>query len=613
MVGCVGLCFAQFLWYRLRQTALPIKRIEQLFSIRSNPFLLANPKILWTTPLLFSMAVYLWFIELASVYPPGALTVASVPYWVEQNVNMPVINQPVAKIFDPWQENGTYPLLSEIWNETSRDPSGFVKFWYMMPRLSLTALSKFMMSTGDIVDLSPPRVGQNVSYTMQFRGPQVSCVEQVTNITQEGDFNQVAIFNTTWDSNHTFVKSVHRYVGYFTESNHSNFVGDIFHLPDEEAPKTFLAIEQTQLRCDTFSMLYNLNISYERGVQQIKYSLTDAQPLQLRKRFFAYSKPGRLDLPDISGKDFAQWPEVMKKLLESWSVFAIVDALLLNMKYSWINQIGPEFANNASTSIGEWKLDNGTVVKLAGVTTSDILGKNSSSDGTALQTLKLLNPPTLLQDSIFDPLRFANDQPINHDASLTNINWENPFDPRQLNISEPSLNALLTNLTISSLSLGVDHADIPVTVSDHRNTYTFSDKVNFFVPYALCLGVALCYVGVGIWALLANGVPATDGGFLQIMMATRGRTEMEELVLREGLVGTSDLSRELLGLRIRFGELVEVVVEDGGGEGLGEGEGEGEGGEASPVRVVRKGTITFGTEGETVPLRRRGTGLPSPC
>lgn len=108
LVGCVGLCFAQHLWRILRETALPIFRIEQLFCIRSNPLVLANPRVAWTTPLLFTMAVYIWFIELAAVYPPGALTVDSRPFLNITQVNTTVINQPITDVAAPWENNMTY-------------------------------------------------------------------------------------------------------------------------------------------------------------------------------------------------------------------------------------------------------------------------------------------------------------------------------------------------------------------------------------------------------------------------------------------------------------------------------------------------------------------------
>lgn len=63
------------------------------------------------------------------------------------------------------------------------------------------------------------------------------------------------------------------------------------------------------------------------------------------------------------------------------------------------------------------------------------------------------------------------------------------------------------------------------------------------------------------------GVPATDGGFLQVMLATRGETEMGRLAVKGKVVSVDELPRELRELRVRYGEL--VVGDKGGYMGIG--------------------------------------------
>jgi hypothetical protein len=82
---------------------------------------------------------------------------------------------------------------------------------------------------------------------------------------------------------------------------------------------------------------------------------------------------------------------------------------------------------------------------------------------------------------------------------------------------------------------------------------------------------------MGLMALRHDGVHATDG-FMQVMMAMRGRTEMERLVLEQGLVDANAATQELEDLKIRYGKL---LVKGGGEEIQG-----------------------FGTEDETIPLRK---------
>ncbi|CAN9172212.1 unnamed protein product [Alternaria sp. RS040] len=123
---------------------------------------------------------------------------------------------------------------------------------------------------------------------------------------------------------------------------------------------------------------------------------------------------------------------------------------------------------------------------------------------------------------------------------------QDPLDPRtDINVTEDLLNSVSTNITI-------------------------------------CLVAAITFAAIAIWSLSRNGTPAADGGFLQIMTATRGNAEMERLVLREKLTAVEDMSVELKALKVRYGELVgeDVVGVDGR-------------------------TVGFGTIEETISLRKR--------
>jgi hypothetical protein len=153
------------------------------------------------------------------------------------------------------------------------------------------------------------------------------------------------------------------------------------------------------------------------------------------------------------------------------------------------------------------------------------------------------------------------------------------FDPsRDLVFTEARLNEYIQHVTTSALSLETFYERIPVKTTQYRSTYHFSAPLNLILPYALSLAFACVFVGIRTWSLLQNGDSAADGGFLQIMTATTGRTEMEELVIRHDVEGKG-ASKELLDLKIRYGELVD-------GEG------------------VSTGRAGFGMVGETIPLRK---------
>jgi hypothetical protein len=76
------------------------------------------------------------------------------------------------------------------------------------------------------------------------------------------------------------------------------------------------------------------------------------------------------------------------------------------------------------------------------------------------------------------------------------------------------LNDFLTNVSISALTLDTWRVPYPVNITEYRTTYHFCSPIKLIIPYALSLGFGLLFVGIGIWSLVANGVPATDGGFL---------------------------------------------------------------------------------------------------
>jgi hypothetical protein len=131
------------------------------------------------------------------------------------------------------------------------------------------------------------------------------------------------------------------------------------------------------------------------------------------------------------------------------------------------------------------------------------------------------------------------------------------YDPRDdLDLTETLLNDVLTNIILSAISLGTWWDMVPVTTTRYQSTYSLANPLNLILPYSICLVAAILFALIAIWSLWRNGMPAADGGFLQIMMATRGNTEMERLVLKERLAAIDNMSKELRNLKIRYGELV---------------------------------------------------------
>lgn len=86
------MAFTQHLWRILRTTSVKVSEIELLYTVRNNLFLLAHPGVVKTTPLLFLLAVFIWTIPLAVIYPPGALTVVPFAQVNFRNTLVPTFN-----------------------------------------------------------------------------------------------------------------------------------------------------------------------------------------------------------------------------------------------------------------------------------------------------------------------------------------------------------------------------------------------------------------------------------------------------------------------------------------------------------------------------------------
>lgn len=84
---CVGTCYVQYLWSILREEYASVVDIDRMFGLRRSLFAILDPRALWKTPLLFSMAVYIWLLNVALIYPPSALTVSMDPRHLIQSAN----------------------------------------------------------------------------------------------------------------------------------------------------------------------------------------------------------------------------------------------------------------------------------------------------------------------------------------------------------------------------------------------------------------------------------------------------------------------------------------------------------------------------------------------
>jgi hypothetical protein len=114
LTASVGTCFAQHLWLILRAKETPISRIEKLFILRTNLLALADHKAILKAPILFLMALFVWCIGIAAIYPPGSITVGSHPHAAMEMMEVSVMNPtpPTGMDLDAYVR---LPSLGELW------------------------------------------------------------------------------------------------------------------------------------------------------------------------------------------------------------------------------------------------------------------------------------------------------------------------------------------------------------------------------------------------------------------------------------------------------------------------------------------------------------------
>jgi hypothetical protein len=102
--GCVkvaiGVAFSQHMWHVIRNKAFAIQHIEQLFTLRSNLVDILKVQKGLAAPMLFAMAVFVWILPLAPIYPPSALTVSSKSFTYIKNLNVSPLDVP-QPTYDP--------------------------------------------------------------------------------------------------------------------------------------------------------------------------------------------------------------------------------------------------------------------------------------------------------------------------------------------------------------------------------------------------------------------------------------------------------------------------------------------------------------------------------
>ncbi|KAH7113254.1 hypothetical protein B0J11DRAFT_619389 [Dendryphion nanum] len=572
MTASVGICFTQHLWHILRGT--PTSTQHLFFALWHNFF---------------------WMLGIAMIYPSGALTVRLQDWTVtSSNSNVSVLNPTVPSDFNAMmiEESKQYPSLATL--DRPEENTGEARYKYRGPRTALKYLAKSALTISNAYDLSTSP-GENTTYYMRAPVPQFSCTKIVENQTidlekDEKNGSVVAdIFVISYNSSEGLLNIAQR------ESVDKFYAQPAnFSLPIEASHKFKAKVKQSQLVCRSRTAWYEIKVSYPRGVQKIDYFLLSQSPLpkdppweESRWRTEAWTV--ETFIGNLTRQEYARWPWSRERndktkypqVVRDW-ITKTADILLLYNQYALLDSLGIliQYTYRVSYSVNPLKckneddrLDDGSNVT------------NCYWNSTQIQPLGL-NEQTPLDGSVFQKSRYKDIVEPNQELGVDRDEapgMRSSFDPRTLLITEETLNKVLKDIAFSALSLDTWKRTISINTTRYSNTYHFSRPLSLIIPYSLCLEVGVIFAVVGIVAMWRNGAPASDGGFLQVMMATRGDTEMERLVVQQGLRSTDDVSKELKRLEIRYGALYIGDAKDG------------------------ETRLGFGTVDETMSLRRRYT------
>ncbi|KAH6870614.1 hypothetical protein BKA58DRAFT_385377 [Alternaria rosae] len=574
LTASMGMCFAQHLWYLLRGTAMSLSTVEMLFVIRTNILALLNPHGIRRAPLLFLMALLIWCIGLATIYPPGALIVVFQAQEFTESRNLSVMNPPLPLHLDLAGDDN-FPTLSgdalslgamgSAVGEPENPPYRY--FSYGQPLPALMFIAQAIVFNNQMFTL-PGYPGENSTYRLQFRGPRFRCTTAQYNSTLPLDYIspsrlQAPIFTTAWDQERLMYMSKQCDIANYTVQRDPS-IGALVWAAN--------CVVKEQI-CIAESVLYNISVMFPRGIQTVDYSFSGSKALSRKADALGAESRLELELPPKT-QAFQDWYRELSTIIPVSNEWAILDAMGALIEGTSF-QLEP-VPSRLSPLPGHPPLES-------------VLGQQSNS-GTDCQQRENPSSPTLVYDCgtwfggyDYDTPNSLLKGTVFHTTRFDRHPRDEMYDPRKLlNITEAMLNEVLVNITISAISLGTWWDMVPVTSTRYRSTYKLSNPLNLILPYSICLAAATVFMAIAIWSLWRNRAPAADGGFLQIMMATVGDTQMSRVILEEKLAAVDDISDELKSLKIRYGKLVNADVLGKGGKQFG-----------------------FGTMDETIPLRKR--------
>lgn len=166
----------------------------------------------------------------------------------------------------------------------------------------------------------PGHPGENSSYDLKFRGPHSRCTTAQYNSTVVIDYKrrrylQVPMFTTTWDQERLIYSSKQYAIPNYTVQRD---------LSNEIVGEANCRVEE-QI-CIAQSVLYNVTITFPRGVQTVDYSFSGAKALPRKFEALGVESVLRLELPP-KRQAYEDLYHELSTILPNSNEWAILDAL----------------------------------------------------------------------------------------------------------------------------------------------------------------------------------------------------------------------------------------------------------------------------------------------
>ncbi|KAF4630776.1 hypothetical protein G7Y89_g7361 [Cudoniella acicularis] len=565
----MGTVFTQYLWYILRHTTLRVSTIEALFTMRSSPWSIFQKSVFSKGPLLLAITVHMWAVYAVANIPPGAINVV-------QTITSEIVRTEVPTFNASFMGNGSgsdavaYALdhlePNSMDNDTSVDLSSRSLNSGLFP-VDLQRVANGVAVGGRLVPLPSP-CGNNCSYTINFTGPYLHCRPE--------NYGEVILPYTTEPQT--------IYSGFWTdEFGMSNRTGLYPFLPGNPKSKpplysklsntfatrtlSILALNSTEtgpgssqiglvaqrnLSCSMYRADYTVNYTYQNSIQSMTVSI-DNNTIQPLVKFNQLQNGG----PGVP----------FRGLFRLWDPNSELNDLHNIVKPTSKPQT---WDSNAMAWYRDLQLFN-----IIGAVTNSIAGGYGVGNWIRI---KRPCPPVEYEGILFNisaawpdssreiiPSRMFNATTFKPGIHNTKLNTKNfQFKAHKLkgartidfSVTQDLLNELLLNTTLTLLTaFEYWQTTVDATVDNPTTVYSFSSPLGLLLPYGIPLLVSIPFMILGFWALHQNGVPAINGGFIQLIATSRGSAVLEREAAKGCLGGDVNVPEGLKNLEIRFGEL----------------------------------------------------------